>query len=59
MNQMYTDNDKVVSHMKKVSGRVSQAKETASVKAVRGKNIDIKGLVKTLTRLTWSKRGPL
>lgn len=56
---MYTDNDKVVSHMKKVSGRVSQAKETASVKAVRGKNIDIKGLVKTLTRLTWSKRGPL
>lgn len=59
LNRMYMDNDKVVSHMKKVSGGVSQAKGTASVKALRGKNIDIKGLGKTLTRLRWSKRGPL
>ena len=46
--QMYADDGKVASHMKKVSGGTSQGKGTASLKLWEWKNLDMKGLVKML-----------
>lgn len=53
LNRMYMDNDKP--HEEGLRSIPSQ--RTASIKALRGNNIYIKGLVKM--RLRWSKGDPL